>query len=480
MAEVTSNDGFIKNGLPGKVMRMAMESKSMLKEKGSVAVGTGEAITVNVTDGPTGAVVPYTIYKTVPAVPNSGVNQVLAYTEAEGAHWREFSWSGAGPQGPVGPTGPKGDPGPVGPTGPAGPRGDVGPRGETGPVGPTGPTGDRGPVGPTRPVGPTGSSGKDYSVGGNIEEKFNELESKIDDLEQRLKDWEEGAIAEGNATSNDIILNEPCGYSWTLMYGDFSGAVSSWTYKTITGGEIQLSKQGHYVFLEKLNVGYNDPEDSIDYDEPTGSLSFTIPKRFAPARATTLEINCVHYGINNAIGALSRFSSKTETTNLTIEAATEGSETVTATARPVFGSDQNQYSSEYGRGFPVLFQKPKNAILMWDTQKPPQTNFTLEIYNGGSRLKTFQTSVDAGSTLAEAIVIALGKAQTQGVVDSYTASIAGITSLEIDGTTYSSGGTWYALTADGSQIPFFSFSGSSAAGVYIEKGETYGIKWVVS
>ena len=117
---------------------------------------------------------------------------------------------------------------------------------------------------------------------------------------------------------------------------------------------------------------------------------------------------------------------------------------------------------------------------MWDTQEPPQTNFTLEIYNGGSRLKTFQTSADEGSTLADAIVMALSKAQTQGVVDSYTASVAGITSLEIDGTTYSSGGTWYALTADGSQIPFFSFSGSSAVGVNIEEGETYGIKWVVS
>ena len=177
--QVIDNNGYIRNGLPGKVMRMAMESKSMLKDKGAVAVGTGEVVQVNVNTGAEENDT-YTIAKTKAAVPNSSQNQVLAFDTNNGAYWKEYTWTQAGPQGPVGPTGPQGERGTTGAKGSDGPKGDTGAKGDTGPIGPTGPAGTAGPVGPTGPTGPVGG---DYASTGTIATRFNNLENRIEDLE---------------------------------------------------------------------------------------------------------------------------------------------------------------------------------------------------------------------------------------------------------------------------------------------------------
>ena len=71
MAEVISTDGFIRNGLPGKPMRMAMESKNLLTKQGSIYVGTGEAKTITLT-GSTGGTETYTVYETTALDPPEG------------------------------------------------------------------------------------------------------------------------------------------------------------------------------------------------------------------------------------------------------------------------------------------------------------------------------------------------------------------------------------------------------------------------
>ena len=194
--EVVDSNGYIRNGLPGKVMRMAMESKTMLQEKGSVAVGTGESIQLSVSTGPTGPTDTFTFFKTKAVNPTSGQNQVLAFDSANGAHWAEFVWSGAGPQGPMGPTGP------------------------TGAIGPTGPAGAAGPAGATGPVGPTGSAGKDSSNGGNIEEKFNELENKIDEAENKLDEYTTAIEAVVGTSETDIVLGENVSISYNTVFSE--------------------------------------------------------------------------------------------------------------------------------------------------------------------------------------------------------------------------------------------------------------------
>ena len=63
MAAIASN-GHIRNGLPGKPMRMAMETKALLGTKGSMYVGNGNSDSVELT-GTTGGKEEYTIPQTV-------------------------------------------------------------------------------------------------------------------------------------------------------------------------------------------------------------------------------------------------------------------------------------------------------------------------------------------------------------------------------------------------------------------------------
>ena len=63
MANV-STDGFIRNGLPGKPMRMAMETKDLLRQKGSIYVGTGNSRTITLVGEDEGEGTSYTIYET--------------------------------------------------------------------------------------------------------------------------------------------------------------------------------------------------------------------------------------------------------------------------------------------------------------------------------------------------------------------------------------------------------------------------------
>lgn len=149
--------GAIKNNLPGRAMRVAMENKSLLDAPGKLYAGTGRVNKFKVT-GMDGVSVEYSIPQTAatPVPPSTGT--VLTYTGngETGLEWKE---GGAPTPGPVGPTGPRGATGPVGPTGPAGSS-----TGVPGPTGPTGATGATGPVGPTGPQGPAGSGSASFSV----------------------------------------------------------------------------------------------------------------------------------------------------------------------------------------------------------------------------------------------------------------------------------------------------------------------------
>lgn len=132
MANVSA-DGFIRNGLPGKPMRMAMETKALLDEKGALYAGTGVSETVTITGlgptGPTGAnTVEYSVPKTAKvSPPNESGTYYLVY---DGSTETGLKWLSGPPLG--------GESDFVGPTGPVGP---MGPTGATGPVGPVGPTG---------------------------------------------------------------------------------------------------------------------------------------------------------------------------------------------------------------------------------------------------------------------------------------------------------------------------------------------------
>ena len=191
MAEVVDSEGFIKNGLPGKPMRMAMETKNLLQQPGAVAVGVGgepERITLT---GVNGGSVEYEIYHTEAVVPdNSGKEQFLLHRVGEAPKWGTLEDnfnSGLGPVGPIGPTGPVGT---VGPTGPASAQaGSIGGQGPVGLIGPTGPKGatstaigERGPVGPT---GLQGGPTANYDTAeGGIKDKFDELEGRLAQLEE--------------------------------------------------------------------------------------------------------------------------------------------------------------------------------------------------------------------------------------------------------------------------------------------------------
>ena len=152
MANVSTN-GFIRNGLPGKPMRMAMETKALLDEKGALYAGTGVSETVTITGlGPTGSTGSNTVEYSVPKTakvspPNESGTYYLVY---DGSTETGLKWLSGPPFGGwgdfVGPTGPAG---PMGPTGARGPMGPTGPTGATGSVGPTGATGATGPMGPT-------------------------------------------------------------------------------------------------------------------------------------------------------------------------------------------------------------------------------------------------------------------------------------------------------------------------------------------
>lgn len=141
--------GAIKNNLPGRAMRVAMENKALLASKGQLYAGTGPTGNSIVVTGMDGGQVTYNIPKTAATPAPTTENTVLTYTGVgkTGLEWKEVDFGG--PQ--------------TGPMGPTGPRGATGARGATGPVGPTGPagsgTGTPGPTGPTGATGPTGPTG---------------------------------------------------------------------------------------------------------------------------------------------------------------------------------------------------------------------------------------------------------------------------------------------------------------------------------
>ena len=73
MADVISTDGFIRNGLPGKPMRMAMESKNLLTKQGSIYVGTGSYKDIVLTGtGDAGGTETYRVYETTALNPPEG------------------------------------------------------------------------------------------------------------------------------------------------------------------------------------------------------------------------------------------------------------------------------------------------------------------------------------------------------------------------------------------------------------------------
>ena len=191
MAEVVDSEGFIKNGLPGKPMRMAMETKNLMQQPGAVAVGVGGEPENVILTGVNGGSVEYEIYRTRAVVPEDNEKeQFLLHKAGEAPKWGtledDFD-SGIGPVGSIGPTGS------VGPMGPAGPASmQVGPTGDSGLVGPQGPTGPKGAtsttIGERGPVGPTGLQGgptANYdTTSGGIKNKFDELEGRLTQLDE--------------------------------------------------------------------------------------------------------------------------------------------------------------------------------------------------------------------------------------------------------------------------------------------------------
>ena len=76
----TNEVGAIQNNLPGQAMRVAIENKDLLKENGSVYVGTGETNHIEISEG-----VEYDVPVTKAAVPNSGETgqQYLVHEDGE-------------------------------------------------------------------------------------------------------------------------------------------------------------------------------------------------------------------------------------------------------------------------------------------------------------------------------------------------------------------------------------------------------------
>ena len=142
--DLTSNNsnevGAIKNNLPGRAMRVAMENKALLASKGQLYAGTGPTGNSIVVTGMDGGQVTYNIPKTAATPAPTMPNTVLTFTgEGDtGLEWKAANF-GSSQAGPTGPTGATGATGPIGPTGPAGSS-----TGTPGPTGPTGAAGERG------------------------------------------------------------------------------------------------------------------------------------------------------------------------------------------------------------------------------------------------------------------------------------------------------------------------------------------------
>ena len=238
MAEI-ANNGHIRNGLPGKPMRMAMETKALLDEKGALYAGTGASETISITGlgptGPTGAnTVEYSIPKTAKvAPPNGSGTYYLAYdgSTETGLKWVSSSsmGGGTGGVGPTGPTGATGAQGPVGPTGPAGSSSGSGAMGPTGPTGPTGATGARGVAGPTGPTGPAA----DLS---SVNSRLSSIESRLDSL----------GFSEGSVSNGAITLG------------------SGWNAAAYDGTSQTIKKQGNVSILD---YGFSVVLNGSPYDD---------------------------------------------------------------------------------------------------------------------------------------------------------------------------------------------------------------------
>lgn len=79
-SEQANEVGAIQNNLPGQAMRVAIENKDLLKENGSVYVGTGETNHIEISEG-----VEYDVPVTKAAVPSSGETgqQYLVHEDGE-------------------------------------------------------------------------------------------------------------------------------------------------------------------------------------------------------------------------------------------------------------------------------------------------------------------------------------------------------------------------------------------------------------
>ena len=93
----TDSNGRISDGLPARVMRLAMENKGLLSQRGSMYYGTGETESVTVTPQG-GQSVTYDIPKTgTIAPPTTNGNWVLTCTVSGGnvsMQWRQIRSDG--------------------------------------------------------------------------------------------------------------------------------------------------------------------------------------------------------------------------------------------------------------------------------------------------------------------------------------------------------------------------------------------------
>lgn len=217
--------GAIKNNLPGRAMRVAMENKALLALKGQLYAGTGPTGNSIVVTGMDGASVTYNIPKTAATPAPTTENTVLTYTGVgeTGLEWKVANF-GSSQVGPTGPTGARGATGPVGPTGPAG--------SSTGTPGPTGPTGAAGARGATGPVGPTGPAA-DLS---SVNSRLDSIESRLDSL----------GFSSGSTTSGAIALS------------------NGWSATSIDGTSQTIQKQGEVAILD---CGFEVTLNGSPYDD---------------------------------------------------------------------------------------------------------------------------------------------------------------------------------------------------------------------
>lgn len=447
--------GAIKNNLPGRAMRVAMENKALLASKGQLYAGTGPTGNSIVVTGMDGTSVTYNIPKTAATPAPTTENTVLTYTGVgeTGLEWKVANFGG--PQ--------------TGPMGPTGPRGATGPTGATGPVGPTGPAG-------------TGSTtALNYTTGGNIESKFNELEGRLSALESEVSEWENGVTVtldqEGGISIDGTVWSQ----GWTKVHttgiagNPPEGAQSTWGTPDSFEPKIEFQRNGHFVFIQEFDIGSND--DSIWSSSGqllnASNITLNLPEELVPAEEREITLSLRGYYLLSTPGVLgNRYS--TESANITMTIHTDGTATISGSV-----TCPESVGFSIGQYWPGRITLPDTASApYYDLNLPVQVNFQVEISVGSVSYGTIDTHYNKGGLFLKGLNTILTDAQSEGIITSY--SISGYSpTIMVGGQTYAhgTGGNWYVVFENGEQ---YSLSDWAALSLTVEDGASYELKWIAS